>query len=46
LREGTGYHLFTRSGRLQERKLKTFVDWILQKVKLEEKNNNFSNEST
>jgi len=46
LREGTGYHLFTRSGRLQERKLKTFVDWILQKAKLEEKNNNFSNEST
>ena len=46
LREGTGYHLFTRRGRLQERKLKTFVDWILQKAKLEEKNNNFSNEST
>jgi LysR family glycine cleavage system transcriptional activator len=46
LREGTGYHLFTRRGRLQERKLKKFVDWILQKAKLEEKNNNVSNEST
>ena len=46
LREGTGYHLFTRRGRFQERKLKTFVDWILKKAKLEEKNNNFSNEST
>jgi LysR family glycine cleavage system transcriptional activator len=45
LREGTGYHLFTRSGRLQERKLKTFVDWILQKAKLEEKNKNLVDES-
>jgi len=46
VREGTGYHLFTKRGRLQERKLKTFVDWILQKARLEEENNNLSNEAT
>jgi len=40
VREGTGYYLFTKRGRLQERKLKTFVNWILKKTRLEEEGNN------
>lgn len=46
LHEGTGYHLFTKRGRFQERKLKTFVDWIMKKARLEEEKNILSNEST
>ena len=46
VREGTGYYLFAKQGRFQERKIKTFVDWILKKARLEEENNNLSNEST
>jgi LysR family glycine cleavage system transcriptional activator len=46
VREGTGYYLFAKQGRFQERKIKTFIDWILKKAMLEEENNNLSNGST
>ena len=32
VRQGTGYHLFSQKGRFQERKIKAFTDWILDKV--------------
>jgi LysR family glycine cleavage system transcriptional activator len=33
VREGTGYHLFSKKGRLQERKIRDFTDWILDKAR-------------
>ena len=36
VREGTGYYLFTKRGRCQERKIQTFIDWIVQKAQSEE----------
>lgn len=34
--EGTGYYLFTARGRLQERKIGAFVDWLLQQARAEQ----------
>jgi LysR family glycine cleavage system transcriptional activator len=36
VREGTGYYLFTKHGRFQERKIQTFIDWIVKKAQSEE----------
>jgi LysR family glycine cleavage system transcriptional activator len=36
VREGTGYYLFTKRGRFQERKIQTFIDWIVKKAQSEE----------
>jgi hypothetical protein len=46
VREGTGYYLFAKQGRFKERKIQTFIDWIVKEAMLEEENNNLSNEST
>jgi LysR family transcriptional regulator, glycine cleavage system transcriptional activator len=45
VREGTGYYLFTKRGRFQERKIQTFVDWIVIKAKSEEEDNGQRNQS-
>ena len=36
VREGTGYCLFTKRGRFQERKIKAFVEWLLKQAQEEE----------
>ena len=45
VREGTGYYLFAKHGRFQERKIQAFVDWIVKKAKLEEEDNNLPGQS-
>ena len=39
VREGTGYYLFAKQGRFKERKIQTFIDWIVKKAQLEAKDN-------
>ena len=36
VREGTGYYIFAKHGRFQERKVQAFVEWIVKKVQSEE----------
>jgi len=45
VREGTGYYLFAKHGRFQERKIQAFVDWIVKKAKLEEEDNSLPGQS-
>ena len=45
VREGTGYYLFTKRGRFQERKIQTFIDWIVKKAQSEEEDNGLRSQS-
>ena len=45
VREGTGYYLFAKHGRFQERKIQTFIDWIVKKAQSEEEDNGLRSQS-
>ena len=45
VREGTGYYLFTKHGRFQERKIQTFIDWIVKKAQSEEEDSGVRSQS-